>query len=106
MEDLSSLAKDAMWVTSQAAGNQHSSNDKAFAAPGSMPVNRLSDRDEQIEPDVDLGPQTMPGTSGKPSARSTAGDPGLPQPAWKKTSSPDVVRIPAKHPASAEVARG
>jgi len=92
-----------MWPTSQAAGNQHSSNAKAMTAPGSMPVNKLSDRDEQIEPAVGLGPETPPGTSGKPQASGQHWTPPG-EPRWTKTTTPDVVRKPPKYPPDAEVA--
>ena len=60
MKDLSSLAADSMWVTSQAAGNMTSSTEKALTAPGSRPVDPLPDRADQGDPTGDLGEQKPP----------------------------------------------
>lgn len=77
MQDLSALAKDSMWVTSEAAGNMTSSNEKAMTAPGSRPVDPLPDRDDQGDPTVDLG-------SPKPPTVGTTGGGYTPSPvAWK-----------------------
>jgi hypothetical protein len=62
MQDLSPLAKDSMWVTSQAAGNMTSSTEKAMTAPGSRPVDPLPDRASQGDPSVDLGDALPVGT--------------------------------------------
>lgn len=61
MQDLSQLAEDSMWVTSQAAGNMTSSNENAMTAPGSRPVDPLPDRATQGDPTVDLPVATPPG---------------------------------------------
>lgn len=103
MENLSSLAVDSMWVTSQAAGNMMSSNAKAMTAPGSQPVDVLVDRNNPArqDPTIDLGTETPPSTTGKPdvtNSRWTA--PG--EPAWTKTTTPDVVRRQPAIPPSAE----
>jgi hypothetical protein len=87
--DLSGLAKDSMWVTSQAGGNMVSSNDGAHTAPGSQPVDKLTDRDVQSDPHVELPPPTPPGTDGKPKAHTWT-KPG--PPAWTPVSHPDPVR--------------
>lgn len=86
MQDLSALARDSMWVTSQAGGNMTGSNAGAMTAPGSQPVDVLSDRDVQSEPKVEVGPPRPPGNDGKPKARTTAGKPDLPEPSWKTAS--------------------
>jgi hypothetical protein len=81
VEDLSSLAKDSMWITSQAAGNMMSSNEKAMAAPGSRPVDPLPDRDNQVDPTVDVPKQTQPGDDGKTQAKGEDWSPPGP-PKW------------------------
>lgn len=91
-QDLSELSRNSMWPTSQAAGNMTSNADEAMTAPGSEPVDPLPDRDHQGNPTVKLGTARQPGDDGKPSARGTAGDPGLPEPSWKSTTRPQVVR--------------
>jgi hypothetical protein len=91
MQDLSNMAADSMWVTSQAGGNMVSSNEGAHTAPGSQPVDKLTDRDVQSDPHVEMPPQQAPGTDGKPSARGQ--DSYSPaRPAWKATTTPNVVR--------------
>jgi hypothetical protein len=80
-----------MWVTSQAGGNMVSSNEGAFSAPGSQPVDKLKDRDVQSDPHVELPAAAPPGTSGKPKARSQHGTPPG-APSWKPAGSPGVVR--------------
>lgn len=52
MQDLSSLAADGPWITSQAAGNMTSSNEGAMTGKGSEPVDPLPDRSEQGDPKV------------------------------------------------------
>jgi hypothetical protein len=81
VQDLSNLAKDSMWVTSQAGGNMTSSNEKAMTAPGSPPVDPLPDRAKQDDPTVDLGKQTRPGDDGKPQAKGEDWSPPGP-PKW------------------------
>jgi hypothetical protein len=82
--DLSPLAEDSMWPTSQAAGNMSSSNAAAMTAPGSMPVDPLPDRMHQSDPQVTpSGPEIEPGTSGKPQARTDSNPP--PRPEWVMT---------------------
>jgi hypothetical protein len=91
VQDLSDLAADSMWPTSQSAGNMTSSNDQALTAPGSVPVTPLPDRVHQDNPNVTpSGPPVQVGFSGKPPARADQNPP--PHAAWEKTSSPDVVR--------------
>jgi hypothetical protein len=92
VQDLSSLAKDSLWVTSQEGGNMMSGRPGAMSAPGSEPVTPLPPTKDQGVPHVDMGPQQKPGDDGKPAARTTAGKPDLPPPAWKPTTTPDVVR--------------
>ena len=93
MQDLSGLAKNSMWVTSQAGGNMTSSSAEAFTAPGSEPVDPVPDRDKQGDPHVDLAEPMPPATSGKPQAASQVSarwSPGAP--AWGPVTVPDVVR--------------
>ena len=92
VQDLSNLAADSIWVTSQEAGNMVSGRPGAMSAPGSQPVTPLPPAKDQGTPHVDVGPQSKPGNDGKPKARTTAGKPGLPEPAWKHTTAPDVIR--------------
>jgi hypothetical protein len=91
-QDLSSLAKDSMWPTSQAGGNMQSDADTAMTAPGSEPVDPLPDRDHQGDPHVEVPASSMPpGTDGK--ARAASGDfTPPPRPAWGKTTRPAVAR--------------
>lgn len=90
MQDLSSLAKDSMWPTSQEAGNMMSGRPAAMSAPGSPPTTPLPPAKDQGDPSVQFsGPEIKAGTDGKPKAR-TAWNPG--EPAWSKTTTPDVVR--------------
>jgi hypothetical protein len=92
MQDLSGLAIDSMWVTSQAAGNRQSKPDNAMTAPGSSPVDRELPEAQMADPQVDVGPPVRTGTSGKPRAAASTADwrPGAP--AWTATTTPDVVR--------------
>jgi hypothetical protein len=63
MQDLSNLAKNGPWITSQAGGNMMSSTEQAMTAPGSHPADPLPDRDEQGDPKVSYsGPQLPVGT--------------------------------------------
>lgn len=91
MRDLSALAKNSMWPTSQAGGNMVSDNDEAMTAPGSQPVDKLTDRAVQSDPVVEVGPPQPPGTDGKPQARGQNWSPPGP-PRWKPATAPDVVR--------------
>ena len=62
-----------------------------MTAPGSQPVDKLTDRDVQMDPTVEVGPAMKTGTSGKPQARDgKPWNPGVPR--WTSTSSPEVVR--------------
>jgi hypothetical protein len=70
MQDLSEMARNGPWVTSQAAGNMTSSNDEAMTAPGSQPVDPLPDRADQGDPKVTSSDDVPVGT---PAARVTAG---------------------------------
>jgi hypothetical protein len=65
MQDLSSLAKNGPWVTSQAGGNMMSSTEQALTAPGSVPVDPLPDREHQGEPSLDMSASVPVGTAGK-----------------------------------------
>lgn len=52
MEDLSHLAADSMWPTSQAAGNMMSGRPAAMSAPGTPPVDPLPPSSDQGDPHV------------------------------------------------------
>lgn len=86
-KDLSNLAENSMWPTSQSAGNMMSSSKNALTAPGSKPVNPLPPAKEQGDPHVSPsdGPEIKPGHHGTTPPRS--GAPGSGPPAWKKTST-------------------
>lgn len=101
-EDLSSLARDSAWPTSQAAGNMTSSSRKAMTAPGSAPVDPVPDRTEQGDPSIDLGTPMKTGTSGKPQPRGQSSYTPAPV-AWKPTTVPAVVREKPANVPSAEV---
>lgn len=53
MEDLSSLAENSMWPSSQAAGNMMSGRKVAMSAPGTQPVDPLPPAKDQGEPVVE-----------------------------------------------------
>lgn len=55
MRDLSALAADSMWVTSQEGGNLVHDNSGAMTAPGSRPVTPLPPVEDQPDPAVALG---------------------------------------------------
>lgn len=55
MRDLSALAVDSMWVTSQEGGNLVHDNSGAMTAPGSRPVTPMPPEVEQPDPTVALG---------------------------------------------------
>ena len=77
MRDLSALARDSMWVTSQEGGNLVHDNSGAMTAPGSRPVTPLPPVSEQPDPTVDLG---TPEPVGKPARH--------PQPATSFSPTP------------------
>ena len=80
--DLSHLAADGPWVTSQAGGNMTSSNAAAMTAPGSPPADPLPDRTHQGDPAVSSS-DTVP--VGTPPAKITTGG-YVPSPAVWKTA--------------------
>jgi hypothetical protein len=93
MEDLSSLAKDSMWCTSQAAGNRQSKSALAMTAPGSSPVDRELPSEQMADPHVNFSnPEIPTGTDGKPQASGQTGPykPGPPK--WGPCSIPTVIR--------------
>jgi hypothetical protein len=96
MQDLSDLAKNSMWPTSQAGGNMIASNDQAMTAPGSAPVDNLNDRMSEMEEEPTVIDSNLneipPATSGKPQASGQQGKPSTPTPAWGSTTTPTVVR--------------
>ena len=63
MRDLSNLAANAMWVTSQEAGNLVHDNSPAMTAPGSQPATPLPAVEDYADPHVDLGAQRPVGTA-------------------------------------------
>lgn len=77
MEDLSDLAKNSMWVTSEEAGNMMSGRHAAMSAPGSDPVTPLPPAKDQGEPKVTFtnSNQIEPGT---PPGRLRGGRPEPP----------------------------
>ena len=85
MQDLSHLAADSMWPTSQEAGNMMSGRPKAMSAPGSNPTTPLPPAKDQGDPTVENspGPHISPGDDGKPQP-GRDWSPG--EPAWTKTS--------------------
>jgi hypothetical protein len=89
VQDLSHLAKDSMWPTSQEAGNMMSDRPAAMSAPGSPPVTPLPPAKDQGTPAVPLPAATWPGDDGKPEA-GQGWNPG--SPAWTKTSTPQTPR--------------
>jgi hypothetical protein len=104
MQDLSPLAKDSMWASSQAGGNMTSTNRQAMTAPGSPPVDPLIDRASQGDPTVQLGEQMKTGTSGKPQASGQASFTPTPV-RWGPTTVPKVVRGKTVNAPGAEVPR-
>lgn len=91
MQDLSGLLGDpvsALVPTSQHGGNQVCDNSHAMTAPGGASGDLGNDLGEAVvvhPPVVEAQPKRQPGDDGKPKARATAGEPGLPAPAWKNT---------------------
>ena len=102
MRDLSNLAEDSMWSSSQAAGNMSSSNRLAQTAPGSPPVDPVQPAAKQGDPTVKLGTPMKTGTSGKPQASGQASY--TPNPVrWGPVTKPDVVRAKPANVPGAEV---
>jgi hypothetical protein len=87
MEDLSHLATDSMWPTSQEAGNMMSDRPAAMSAPGSPPVTPLPPAKDQGRPTVTVPPATRPGDDGKPQASGQIDTTPAPRPAWTSRSS-------------------
>jgi hypothetical protein len=92
VQDLSRLAEDSMWVTSQAGGNMMSGRPKAMSAPGSVPVNPLPAASEQDEPNVEMGPVIPVGDTGRPEPSHS-----LPSgtASWTRTATAGPGRAPA-----------
>lgn len=104
MQDLSSLAKDSMWPTSQAGGNMSSSARLAQTAPGSPPVDPLQPAEKQGDPAVKLGKGMPIGTSGKPQASGQASyTPNAAR--WGPVTVPKVIRGKPVNVPGAEVPR-
>jgi hypothetical protein len=104
MQDLSKLAKDSPWSSSQAAGNMTSSNREAMTAPGSPPVDPVQPASDQGDPTVKLGAQMPVGTSGKPQASGQTSFTPTPV-RWGPVTTPDVVRSGPVNVPGAEVPR-
>ncbi len=81
MQDLSALARNGPWVTSQAGGNMISSNEQAMTGPGSEPVDPLPDRDRQGDPHVTYTGDVPVGTA--PARRPAPFNPAAVT--WKET---------------------
>ena len=75
MRDLSALANDSMWVTSQEGGNLVHDNSGAMTAPGSRPVTPLPPVAEQPDPTVDLGTALKVGAPARHPRPSTSFSP-------------------------------
>ena len=74
MRDLSALAKDSMWVTSQEGGNLVHDNSGAGTALGGRPVTPMPPAEDQPDPHVDMtaaGAVGVPARHPKPSASFT-----------------------------------
>lgn len=102
-QDMSGLAADSIWPSSQAAGNMTSSSRQAMTAPGSAPVDPVPDRNEQGDPTIRLGAEMPVATSGKPQASRQAGAAPSGKARWGKTTAPKVVRSKPVNTPSAEV---
>jgi hypothetical protein len=59
MKDLSQMARNGPWITSQAGGNMTSSTAGAMTAQGSQPVDPLPDRSKQGDPELAMS-DTVP----------------------------------------------
>lgn len=70
MRDLSDLAKDAMWVTSQEGGGLVHDNTPAFSAPGTEPATPMPDKAEMANPTVTPAGERLP--TGTPPRRIEA----------------------------------
>ena len=70
MRDLSALASDSMWVTSQEGGNLVHDNSGAMTAPGGRAVTPLPPAEDQPDPHVDV---TNAGAVGVPSRHPRPG---------------------------------
>lgn len=66
MRDLSGLARDAMWVTSQEGGNMVHDNSPAMTAPGSQPVTPVPKAESQPDPAVEMPSSRAVGEDGRP----------------------------------------
>ena len=60
MRDLSALAKDSMWITSQEGGNMVHDNTGAYSSPGSEPVTPIPPPDKQPDPTVTFSGDELP----------------------------------------------
>lgn len=63
MQDLSSLAKNAITVTSQEGGGLIHDNSPAMTAPGSTPATPQPKADVQSDPTLDVGTARPVGTA-------------------------------------------
>ena len=82
MEDLSHLAQNGPWITSQAGGNMVSSNEQAMTAPGSKPTDPLPDRTDQGDPTVNFSGPVLPVGTPPPRISTTFTPSSV---AWKDT---------------------
>ena len=88
--DMSELAVNSMWPTSQAGGNMQSSAKEALTAPGSEPVDPVPDRSEQGDPHIDLAQPMPTGQDGK--RRVSAGSRPSVSASWGQTTRPKIDR--------------
>jgi hypothetical protein len=75
VKDLSTLAVDSMWVTSQEGGNLIHDNSGAMTAPGTRPATPMPPEVEQSDPNVALGPQIAVGAPARHPQPSTSFSP-------------------------------
>lgn len=80
MDDLSNLADNSIWATSQAAGNRQSDPRYALTAPGSKPVDPVLAAEHQSDPTVELI-----ATDARQLDRGDGGS--NPRPAWTGSSA-------------------
>jgi len=84
MQDLSSLAKDGPWVTSQEGGNMYSDMKPAMTAPGSAPTTPVPKlASEKADPTVEDSDSVPVGS--KPDRSGTGGGYTPSSVSWKVT---------------------
>lgn len=92
MRDLSDLAKDSMWITSQEGGNMVHDNTGAWSAPGSEPVTPMPPAERQPDPAVTFSGDELPvGTPPRRGEQSYTPSPVKWGPADQDTPDPQTV---------------